>query len=256
MARECQNCVVRNRGGLLHYRYLDGPLCGKCRMYFNAQYTTGTQHEHQYDGWQRRPADRQRPGAFSVIAALLIMVGVPYGLAHRDQLLQQVREWSGKAVSAPPPNAVMPEATFIDLPARVRSELPHYREHSRPSGVMTYAADRDFVAPFVIVGPPGKNKFVVKLVDPATEATIISVFINPGETVETQAPLGTWRLLHASGRKWFGERHHFGRESAYFAAQQPLVFRSSNNGIMGVTLQLQAAAGGNLPLHRVVKDAF
>lgn len=230
--QECHYCVVRERGGVTHYRDIEGRLCGKCRMYITSMHTGG-----------RPSSSSGNSGLLKIAVAVLIIVAFPSALRHGVQMIEAQAVGDGASTISVPNTEGMPAQ-------------PSQREIFIPSGVLTYAADRDFVVPFVITSPPGTEKFLVKLVDPDTETTVLTVFLNPGETVETTAPAGSFHLLQASGPRWFGERKLFGKGSSYARSRIPLIFVANADGYRGHTVQMQPRAGGNLHMDRLSKDAF
>jgi len=129
-----------------------------------------------------------------------------------------------------------------------------------PSGVMyTYGSvggpSRRLEAPFKIVAAQGSH-FFLKLVDVATRQPAMSVFVRSGETVEVEAPLGTFEVRYASGDTWFGDELLFGSETAYSKADKLFTFEIVGSQVRGFTITLYKVAHGNLSTSRIRASEF
>ncbi len=101
------------------------------------------------------------------------------------------------------------------------------------------------IAPFTIK-TSGSDSYFVKLKDVYTNETIMDIFVRGGNTVETNVPLGAYRIEYATGEKWYGYQHLFGEKTGYSKTDQSLNFRQDYNGVSGFTISLYKVANGNL----------
>lgn len=70
-------------------------------------------------------------------------------------------------------------------------------------------------APLKITRRASDGNCVTKIVDWNTGEFVASYFIRRGSTLETELPLGSYKLKFASGDKWYGTKHLFGPTTAY-----------------------------------------
>jgi hypothetical protein len=78
----------------------------------------------------------------------------------------------------------------------------------------------------------------VTLEEWTTRRPVLSVFIQSGRTVELKVPPGSYRLTHASGKRWYGNDQLFGREGLYGVSDQRLDFVMSDNQVIGHAVEL------------------
>lgn len=60
-----------------------------------------------------------------------------------------------------------------------------------------------------------QDNMIVKLEDWDTGKAVCWFFVREGKAVETPIPEGSYRFKIATGKKWYGEQHLFGREATY-----------------------------------------
>lgn len=87
-----------------------------------------------------------------------------------------------------------------------------------------------------------QGNMIVKLEDWETGKVVCWFLVREGNTVETPIPEGNYRFKIATGEKWYGEEHLFGREATYSSI-------SSNVKIPVrtiYTLNLTPSVGGTL----------
>lgn len=125
-----------------------------------------------------------------------------------------------------------PEIVLDEMPMPYNGRINSYTNSQR-------------IAPFTIKTSHGDNYFV-KLKDVYSNSTVIDIFIRGGQTVETKVPLGTYKIVYASGDKWYGEKHLFGKNTSYSKTDQNLNFTQTYNGVSGYTISLYRVANGNL----------
>jgi hypothetical protein len=122
-------------------------------------------------------------------------------------------------------------------------------------GIVSNATGREGLAPLNIVTEPGRDYFV-KLVDPATGADAVAIYVRGGSTAEFQVPLGSYEIRYASGSTWYGPEELFGPDTQYAKADQTFDFREDPGGYVGYTLTLIMREGGNLSTSAIAPTAF
>ncbi len=115
---------------------------------------------------------------------------------------------------------------------------------------------RDITAPLKIVTYDGSPNYYVKLVDLNTQAPVLFLFIQSGESVSTQVPLGRYELRVANGGTWYGEAYLFGLLTSYSKADAELTFEREGDKVAGYTLQLQKQVDGNLRETQIAASDF
>lgn len=124
-------------------------------------------------------------------------------------------------------------------------------------GRLIVSTSKARVAPFKIVTPEGTRGYLVKLVDTSNGETALSVFLEAGQTYETNAPLGSYAFRWASGREWVNDARLFGSLTEMQEAYEPLVFREDGRGgYSGHTIELEPRIDGNLYSDRVSPSNF
>ena len=101
------------------------------------------------------------------------------------------------------------------------------------------------LAPFSIQ-TSGNTNYFIKLKDAYSNETIMDFFIRGGDNITTKVPLGTYKIVYASGKKWYGKKHLFGKKTLYSKADATFNFIRTSNGINGYTITLYIVANGNL----------
>jgi peptidoglycan hydrolase-like protein with peptidoglycan-binding domain len=140
---------------------------------------------------------------------------------------------TGEYTSSPTPQGVWEwEPTYPEQP------LPH------TGSVRTFTAE-ERIAPFEIKAAQGSH-YLLKLVDAYTHASILTVFVRSGTTVNVDVPLGTYEVRYASGTSWYGYKHFFGPDTAYNKADTRFTFKMLGNQVRGFTITLYQVAHGNL----------
>ena len=111
--------------------------------------------------------------------------------------------------------------------------------------------EKGVTAPLKITTRPSDGNYVMKIVDWNTGDFVASFFINRGSTLETELPLGSYKLKFASGDKWYGTEHLFGPTTAYSYVPDKMVFYTSGNYARGHQIELIPQVGGNLKTPRM-----
>lgn len=124
------------------------------------------------------------------------------------------------------------------------------------NGATSDYAHRENVAPFEVSASGKSANFVVRLRDAATNALVIDVYVRTGRSAEIRVPLGRYRLLIASGDKWYGLEHLFGNRGAYGEAEKHLDFVQLRDRLRGHTIELQESIQGNLKKRAIARREF
>ena len=111
--------------------------------------------------------------------------------------------------------------------------------------------------PFQIITAPGANYFV-KLVDNATGANKIGVFVKGGQGIEVTVPAGQYRMRYATGDTWRGIQHLFGpgKMTSYQESSDILNFNESGGYYNGYTVELILQTDGNMDTHSIPASSF
>jgi hypothetical protein len=85
---------------------------------------------------------------------------------------------------------------------------------------------------------------------------VLTVFVRGGETVNVDAPLGTFIVKYASGERWYGYDHLFGENTAYSKATTYFTFDQTGTKVNGYTITLYEIPNGNLRTKRIKPNEF
>ena len=83
-----------------------------------------------------------------------------------------------------------------------------------------------------------------------------SIFVNMGTTTEVEAPVGTYIVYVASGKKWYGTEYKFGSSTYYYKAEDTFRFYSQGNYVYGTELTLYKVQNGNLETETINESQF
>lgn len=83
------------------------------------------------------------------------------------------------------------------------------------TGIIKNTIRRPQVARFRVVVPDGDD-YIVKLENVASKAEEIFIYYRAGTTYEIRVPVGTYRMLFANGRAWYGAKDLFGTETEFY----------------------------------------
>lgn len=158
----------------------------------------------------------------------------------------------------PPPTPAYtppPAPVYTPPPAPVVVQ-PSYPEYALPENGWSqlYANERQ-VARFKVSAPEGTH-YWVKLVDAATSAPAVAMFVRAGSTADVKVPLGTYVVKYASGKNWYGTTHLFGPDTAYGKADQTMRFWVEGNIIHGHSITLYKVLNGNLHTETIPASEF
>lgn len=132
------------------------------------------------------------------------------------------------------------------------------------TGVIRRKGKGNQVGPLKIEADAGN--YAIKLVDKKSKTEVLMVFISANQTFDTKVPLGTYRILGASGDVWYGEKNLFGPSTSYFvlrrssgvsvAGDDEFQFTLKGNTYHGHHIQLRKSLGGNLSTEAIKADEF
>lgn len=169
----------------------------------------------------------------------------------------------------PPPTLTLPQTpTGLEMPKREVPKIElapiiteHFKNVEIPKAKLyvPFNEKRVYERTRIMQAPPGQNfapfqvqvaqgaDFYIKLVDLRNGRPVMTAYIQSGQSIRVNIPLGTFELRYASGREWYGQKHLFGPETAYAKADKAFHFTRTGNNFHGHTVTLIEQAGGNLP---------
>ena len=112
------------------------------------------------------------------------------------------------------------------------------------------------------------GNYVIKLIDKSSNTEVLMIFIGANQTFETRVPLGTYRIVGASGDVWYGERDLFGPSTHYFvfhrskgamvpsASDDEFQFALKGNTYYGHHLLLRKVIDGTLSTQTITPGEF
>lgn len=158
-----------------------------------------------------------------------------------------------------PPAAGVPQREALPIPtARPITDADIVKVELVPVPVSPGVMQEPFgkkVAPLGIRTSHGSNYFV-KLVQPSTGQTVMSMYVVGGRYFETEVPLGVYEMRYASGEHWYGPEKLFGPDTVYAKADSLFNFRSDGQQYLGYTVELIQQVNGNLGTSRLQPAQF
>lgn len=106
------------------------------------------------------------------------------------------------------------------------------------------------------INTSGNTNYYVKLKDAYSKKTVMTIFIHGGDSITTKVPLGSYEVVYASGKKWYGYKNLFGKKTAYNKTDQVFQFQRKYNQVNGYAITLYQVAGGNLRTLSLPKNQF
>ena len=127
----------------------------------------------------------------------------------------------------------------------------------QPVGVMWNRTNREAIAPLKLVTSSGAD-YYIKLTESATKRDAIAIFVNGGQTIEVEVPLGSYHLKYAAGEVWRGEEALFGPDemTTYSIADERFDFEMKSDFVSGYTVELVLQRGGNLSTRKISAEEF
>ena len=237
----CAHCGARNRiRGRSHATH---PVCGKC----GGTLPAGTR-------WLRLVVTtwRQFRARWRTIA--LALAGLFLGIVATGWYLYPPPATGRFAPGAPvpadptvPPLPALPDESAAPGPA-MSAAAPEILPAIVPitQGVQGIFVDGKALAPFAIQAPPGPVNYYMKLEDAVTGKLVMALFVHGGQGFRTKVPLGSYKILYATGTTWYGSRYLFGARTRQYTWDKTFEFTRTAEGYAGVRIELGKRANGNL----------
>lgn len=132
------------------------------------------------------------------------------------------------------------------------------------TGIIRKSGKGSQVAPLKIEADAGN--YVIKIVEKASNAEVMLIFIEANQPFETKLALGTYKMHGASGHVWYGEKHLFGPCTNYFelrrstevafAGDDEFKFTLVGRTYHGHHIQLRKVVDGNLETQPIMPGEF
>lgn len=174
-------------------------------------------------------------------------------LADRSSLPSADRQLWGESQALEDPFSQLfaEPSSPTSAPAFAQPVLPLPR-----NGALNRFSAREALAPLEIRTRGAEHNYFIKLVDSATDAPVLTVFVRGGQSVELKVPLGTVKMRYAVGSEWYGERFLFGPRTSYAQADSEFEFAVHGNQISGYTVELFLQPNGNLRERELRSDQW
>jgi hypothetical protein len=128
-------------------------------------------------------------------------------------------------------------------------------EQDYPSnGYFFYGWAEDNPCPLTIIAN-GDEAFFVKFVNLSGTGDF-AFFVQPGTTIDVQAPLGSYIMKYASGTDWYGQTDLFGDDTEYFKIDDNYEFTYDDGMYYGYTVQLFSLQSGIFANDAIDADSF
>ncbi len=118
---------------------------------------------------------------------------------------------------------------------------------------------QECIAPFTIeTQAQDSNDYYIYLqhCDGNSSEYDISFFVQGGNTVEIEVPLGTYKIYYCSGSKWYGTEYKFGENTQYSTSDDLLEFYHDNEYVYGNTITLYPVSYGNFETEYIDEYEF
>jgi len=224
----CKECGSKNR--VASHSRKRRPICGNCKAALTESVLIVA----------KRVALRLKPVwiGISVVVGVIVLIVLANQRPTRVPALPQIPSPRVETRSRPPPDFVQP---LQPLPFN-GSKSTYYRAEA--------------VAPLTISTRQGTGHYFVKIVDWATDAPVMTVFVRSGQSVSTKVPLGSYKIKYAAGSQWYGKTYLFGPETSYSMADKQFDFAEIGNQVSGFTVELFLQPNGNLRTKRIRPKDF
>jgi hypothetical protein len=165
------------------------------------------------------------------------------GLDEEGRITASLERWVYHPTSADQPQTPT-KATDFEANPPTKPTIP-----AKPlprNGYIKRYHDAEAVAPLQIVTRGTDHHYYVKITDWDTDKTIATIFIRAGRSIQTEVPLGSYRLKYATGTTWYGQNYLFGDETVYSTADARFDFAAKGDQVSGYTVELYLQQHGNL----------
>jgi hypothetical protein len=148
---------------------------------------------------------------------------------------------------APPVPAAPLEPKAALVPVKIKTGIIRRKGKGKPVATLKIAAD-------------GRN-YAIRLVDKKSKTEMLMAFIAANQTLETKVPIGSYRIVAATGDEWYGDRLLFGPSTDYFVLHRvpgddEFQFTLKGHTIYGNDIRLTGAVGGTLSPVPIAPNEF
>jgi len=190
-------------------------------------------------------------GITTIIVANNLTNRISPGLNFRNAKPVQVSPVSTSALpqpelgqSAPAPQARQPELAPVPVQ---NSVLRRRKGQSAVAGLK--------------VTTPSSADYVLKLINTRDGKEEVMIYVRSNSSFETKVPLGTYKIIGASGTQWYGEAHLFGEATSYFRladsrGTNEFPFQRTANRIVGYHFHLTQQLDGTLQTQSLSAEEF
>ncbi|ENW15399.1 Chaperone protein DnaJ [Acinetobacter haemolyticus CIP 64.3 = MTCC 9819] len=112
------------------------------------------------------------------------------------------------------------------------------------------------VAPLQIKTPYDGMNYFVKIDNAYTNKNLATYFIQSGDDLNVELPLGSYVIKYAYGPKWYGIELLFGDKTEYAKVDKILAFDFDGYQYSGYTIELVKQENGNLQTTSISKNQF
>jgi hypothetical protein len=184
---------------------------------------------------------------FAKFAGAMLALGTMYGLGEAKPILNT---WA----YTPAVTGTLHEQETV-LAAMEDPNVMLFEQPLPANGEVQMFSTQEAIAPFEIKSSPGAN-YLVKLEDSLSGQDVMTIFVQGGNTVQVDVPLGTYLVKYASGEHWYGYVDLFGKDTAYAKADETFSFFTEGNEIKGYSITLYKVEGGNLTTTTINRNDF
>ena len=125
------------------------------------------------------------------------------------------------------------------------------------TGLFEADVEDDCIAQFNVTSYDESAPCFIELIDISNEDNVVTLFVNPGETARIMVPLGSYKMICASGEIWYGPRYLFGPDTTYTKASKIYEFEKEASGkIEGWSIDMTPQEEGNLHMDEVSKGQW
>lgn len=209
----------------------------------------------------RRPRERWknlfRPavpvGRFSQVGPALLLFGFVFlaGLSYfeyEDRKMAEIERLR---------RAGLDEFAAAAVVDKELGTLRSLEEPLPPTGIYAsrLGAPEDDWAPLKIFNHPDSHAFL-KLIRANDQAEVMRIFVRQDEKIEIYLPLGSYKILIARGKNWYGDKIRFGPDTDYAQFDKTFNFVIDGDQISGFELFLTPIESGNLRKAEIASDKF
>lgn len=152
---------------------------------------------------------------------------------------------------------------LLNVRSRIKKHSKQPKELSREitgvtpeNGVFFNKFKANGIAPLQISTPNKGVHFYVKVQRNNEPDDYAAFFIQSGQIVNIDVPLGAYLIKYAVGSQWFSERCLFGVRTMFNKADKVFTFKKEGNKVSGYKVELILQIDGNLSTSRIERKDF